>query len=93
MSAIKIERDHKLGSADKAKELVLSVGEKLEERYGVTFDWSGYCGKLKGKGVTGECRLSDEKIEVELKLGLLLRPLARKIEDSIGSAIDRRLQG
>ena len=91
MSKINIEREHQLGSADEAKALVAPVEEKLKERYGVSFDWSGNSAKIKGTGVSGHFILDDTKILVEIKLGLLLRPLARKIEESIAAAIDRRI--
>ena len=83
MSKIKLERDHGMGSADEAKALVAPVEEKLKERYGVTLDWNGNNAKIKGVGISGQFNLNDTKILVEIKLGLLLRPMARKIEEGV----------
>jgi putative polyhydroxyalkanoate system protein len=91
MSKINIERDHGLASADEAKALVGPVEEKLKERYGVTLVWTGNNAKIKGVGVSGHFNVDDTKILVEIKLGLLLRPMARKIEAGIARALDRHI--
>ena len=91
MSKIKLERDHGLGSADEAKALIGPVEEKLKERYGVTLDWNGNSAKIKGVGVSGQFNLSDTQILVEIKLGLLLKPMARKIEEGLARALDRHV--
>jgi len=91
MAKIEIEREHGLGSVDEARAKVGSMESKLNEKFGVTFDWSGNTAEIKGKGVSGQFILDDERVTVRLKLGMLVKPFAGKIEESIKAALERSL--
>tara|TARA_Y100001968_G_C18982950_1_gene537702 strand:+ start:180 stop:461 length:282 start_codon:yes stop_codon:yes gene_type:complete len=91
MSKIKLEREHGRGSAAQAKEMMVAVEEKLKERYGVTLAWAGNSAQIKGTGVSGDFKVDDTTVQVEIKLGLLLRPMAGKIEEGIARALDRNI--
>ena len=90
MSKIKIERAHDFG-ADAAKEKVTAIEGKLQERYGVTLNWRGYDADVKGTGVSGAIAIAADNVTLELKLGLLLRPLAGKIQSGIEGALEKAL--
>ncbi|MED5465865.1 MAG: polyhydroxyalkanoic acid system family protein [Myxococcota bacterium] len=91
MAKIRIDEAHGLGSADAARAKVEPVEEKLKDKFGVTFHWAGNKAAIKGKGVSGEFRFDDERFAVDLKLNMLLTPMAGKIEESIRRAIERAM--
>ncbi len=90
MSDIKIEKHHSLGR-DEAHRRVVEMAPKLRDKYGVKLDWQGDKAQLKGSGVSGHIDIDDSKVEVQLKLGLLLRPMSGKIREAIERQIDRAL--
>jgi len=90
MAEIKIERTHALGSAG-AKERIESMEPKLKEKYSVKLEWNGDTASLKGTGVTGTISVEAQRVAVNLKLGLLLRPLAGKIREGLETQIDAAL--
>jgi putative polyhydroxyalkanoate system protein len=90
MAEIKIERSHGLGSAG-AKKRIESMEPKLKEKYSVKLEWSGDTASLTGAGVTGTISVEPERLAVNLKLGLLLRPLAGKIREGMETQLDAAL--
>ena len=90
MSEIKIERNHKLGTAE-ARKRVDTLEPKLKERYGVTLEWNGNVAAVKGTGVSGTLAVDDTKVAVNIKLGLLLRPLAGKIREGLEHQVNKAL--
>lgn len=90
MSEIRIERCHQLGRAE-AQRRVTEIEPKLRERFGVRLEWDGDQAQLKGSGVSGSVAVSDAQLAIDIKLGLLLRPMAGKIRESLERQIDRAL--
>ncbi|MBI5507275.1 MAG: polyhydroxyalkanoic acid system family protein [Deltaproteobacteria bacterium] len=90
MSEIKIERSHKLGS-DEAKKRFAGIEAKLKERYGVALEWQGHNATVKGSGVTGDVKVTSDRIAVVLRLGFLVRPFAAKIREAIERQVDEKL--
>lgn len=90
MSEIKIEKQHALGEAE-AKKRVVEMEAKLKEKYGVTLAWRGNEADLKGSGVSGVLRVSASAVAVDVKLGLMLRPLAGKIREGLERQVDKAL--
>ncbi len=90
MSEIKIERRHQLGRAE-AQRRVVEIEPKLKQNYGVRLEWNGDQATLKGSGVTGSVEVTDTRVEIDLKLGLLLRPMAGKIREALERNVDRAL--
>jgi putative polyhydroxyalkanoate system protein len=90
MSEIKIERNHQLGSVE-ARKRVDGLEVKLKEKYGVTLEWKGNVANVKGTGVSGTLAVEDAKVAVNLKLGLLLRPLAGKIKEGLEHQVNKAL--
>ncbi len=90
MADIKIERQHELGRTE-ARRRVVELEPKLKDKYGVTFAWNGEGAQLKGTGVSGTLRIDDREVAIDLKLALLLKPMASKIKDSLARQIDRAL--
>ena len=90
MSDIKIERSHKLG-AEEAKNRFLALEAKLKERYGVCFEWNGSSARVTGTAVKGDVQIADDRITINLKLGLLARAFAGKIQAAIERQVDEKL--
>ena len=90
MSEIKIDRPHKLGR-DEAKKRFAGVESGLRDRYGVALDWNGHAATFKGTGVTGDVLITDDRITIRLKVGLLVRPFAGKIREAIERQVDEKL--
>ncbi len=90
MSEIKIDRPHKLGTAE-ARKRVDALEPKLKEKYGVSLEWKGNVANVKGTGVSGTLAVEDTKVAVNVKLGLLLRPLAGKIKEGLEHQVNKAL--
>jgi len=90
MSTIEIQRFHQLG-AEQAKNRLSEVEPKLSERYGIKLTWRGDDADIRGTGVTGSVTVRDDTIALRLKLGLLVRPFARKIREAIERQVDKAL--
>ncbi len=90
MSKINIERSHSLG-VEAAREKVVEVEKKLQERYGLKTTWKGDTIHIDGKGVSGTLEVGESSVRLNLKLGLALRVFAGKIKDSVERAFDRAL--
>jgi putative polyhydroxyalkanoate system protein len=90
MSQIRVERKHELGkevARQKAERLV----DKLVSKYDMTAEWNGDLVELKRSGVTGQVAVSDDKVVVELKLGMMLSMMGPMIEAEIDRALDKAL--
>lgn len=74
-----------------AKEKVAQLENKLKEKYGVSLTWKGDSAQVKGTGVTGQLTVGDKTIALELKLGLLLKPMRSNIQQAMEHHIDKAL--
>ena len=86
MADIEIERSHAMSPAA-LKARLTSMEEKLRDRYGVHLVWRGDTADVKGTGVT----VGAATVAVRLKLGMLVRPFAGKIRETMEKQIDRAL--
>ena len=90
MGEIVFSRGHALGKeALRARLAKLEV--KLQERYGVKLSWQGDTAMVSGPGVSGAIKLADQEVAVDLKLGLMMRPLASQIREALERQIERAL--
>ena len=91
MAEIKIERNHTLGK-NEAQKRVSELEPKLKEKYGVELAWKGNGeAQVKGTGVSGTLRVAEAAVHIDLKLGMLLRPMASKIRSALEHQIDKAL--
>jgi len=90
MADIEIEREHAL-SPEALKARLTNMEEKLRDRYGVQLVWRGDSADVKGTGVSGVVTVGQSTVGVSLKLGLLVRPFASKIRETMEKQIDRAL--
>ena len=90
MSEINIERSHTLGLSEARRRLSDMEG-KLKERYGVKLTWKGDEAEVKGTGVSGTVALAEKSVSINLKLGLMVRPLAGKIRETMERQLEKAL--
>ena len=91
MAEIKIERNHTLGK-NEAQKRVSELEPKLKEKYGVHLEWQpDGTAKVKGTGVTGSLALGADSLDLEIKLGLLLKPMSGRIRGALEHQIDKAL--
>ncbi|QXI28936.1 polyhydroxyalkanoic acid system family protein [Pseudomonas vanderleydeniana] len=90
MARISVERTHHLGLAGargKAEALV----QKLADQYGLAPSWSGDTVSLKRSGVTGEVKIGEDRIRVDVELGMLMSAMSGTIKSEIEKALDKAL--
>ena len=88
MALIHIKREHGLTREQaraKVEELVQGLGAELK----VTHEWQGDVLRFKRSGATGAVGVSDDSVEIKIKLGLVLAPAKAKIEKAILEGLDR----
>ena len=67
------------------------IAKELKKKLNADYAWKGNALQFKRSGASGSIELSDESIELNIKLGMLLSPLKGKIEDTIRRDIDSKL--
>jgi putative polyhydroxyalkanoate system protein len=90
MADIDIERNHELGEEELRKRLS-EMEAKLKEKYGVKIAWRGNQADIKGTGVSGTIALAQSKIAINLKLGLMMKPMTGKIREAMEKQLDKAL--
>lgn len=90
MAIVKVKRKHHLGAND-ARATVEKLAKKLEQELDAKCHWEGSRLVFTRAGATGHVDVSDDDVLVELKLGMLLRPMKGKIQKTIEEEIDKHL--
>ncbi|HSX72526.1 polyhydroxyalkanoic acid system family protein [Pseudomonas subflava] len=91
MSRITVERSHNLGLAT-AREKAEALAQRLASEYDVTYRWSGDTLEFKRSGADGTIDVAEDRVRVELKLGLLLSALGGTIKRQIEETLDKHLK-
>jgi len=90
MATIHITRPHQLDQEtvrDKVQELANTLVDKLSAKY----TWEEDRLIFKRSGADGFIRIGNQELEVEVKLGMMLRPLKGTIEKTITEYLDQQL--
>jgi len=87
---ISIRRRHDLGLA-KAKRLAETLARRLQKDFGGTWTWKGNDLHFERPGASGHVAVTRDSVQVEVVLGLLLRPLGGRIEREIQAGLDAHL--
>jgi len=72
----------------KARALAERAVDELATRYGGVAEWRGDVLRFYAAGAEGEVQLSLVEIRIEVKLGLLLRPLKARFAEHIERHLD-----
>ncbi len=87
---MKIQRDHKLGK-DGVRKRVDEIADRLCAKYGLRSSWNNDCLNIDGSGVNGSIAVTDETVDVDVRLGFALSMLEGTIRTSIEDALDEHL--
>jgi len=90
MADIEVTRQHNLGR-DEARRTAEEVAENLKERLKADYRWDGDHLRFKRSGAEGFLHVTDEVIEISVKLGIMFRPMRGLIEGKIVEFLDKRL--
>jgi putative polyhydroxyalkanoate system protein len=90
MSDINLVRSHSLSIA-KAKALVQRAADGLATEYDLESEWHGNSLRFHRSGVDGQMLVTDSEIELNVTLGLLMKPFKGTFVDRIGHDLDKLL--
>ncbi|MBU1329578.1 MAG: polyhydroxyalkanoic acid system family protein [Gammaproteobacteria bacterium] len=90
MAKITVEREHALGR-EAARAKAEQLAERLAREFDVTYQWQGDTLLFKRSGADGSIAVSDDRVRVELKLGLLLSAMSGIIKREIEQVLDKSL--
>ncbi|MBD2837340.1 polyhydroxyalkanoic acid system family protein [Pseudomonas sp. JM0905a] len=90
MSRIHVERPHALG-LEAVREKAEKLAQRLAREYDVRYQWRGDTLEFKRSGADGSIEVSDARVRVEVKLGLLLSAMSGSIKREIERALDEYL--
>ena len=89
MATIELRHDHALGeeaSLDAARELVDTFAGKLK----AAVQWDGCRATFRGAGFSGAARVEPGRLEVDVELSMVMRPLKGKVEERLRRAVEER---
>ena len=87
MSLIHIRKKHTLGQ-DKARKTADELAKTLVSEYNAKCKWHKDDLKFTSKGVTGKMHVGKDIVDIQVDLGMMLRPFKGKIETSIKSQLE-----
>lgn len=90
MTSIHIQRNHQMGHQG-IRDLSERVANELAHRYQIRWRWQGNELRFKRAGASGLLLPETELITLQMKLGLVLMPMAKVIEIEIESQLDALL--
>ena len=89
MATIELKHPHTLEISEataRAKGLVDEFADKLK----ASVQWDGPSATFKGAGFSGSATVTDQALQVDVDLSLVMRPLRSKIESQLRSAVEKR---
>jgi putative polyhydroxyalkanoate system protein len=91
MSKIHVTREHQLG-LDAARAEIERIAQRVQDEYGADYCWQDDTLEFHRSGVSGHITVSDDTIDLTIKLGLLFAPMKHQIEERIVAKIDRAIE-
>lgn len=90
MSDIKYTRKHSLSLAQ-AKKIAQKTADDLAEEYDLVSEWEGDTLHFHRAGVEGHMHVTDSHIDLNVRLGFLLKPFKARFEQHIERHLDELL--
>lgn len=90
MASIAIQRHHHLGRK-RIRKLAKELAQTLEKDLDATCEWHGDELRFQRTGASGCVKVADDRVKVEVQLGLLLRPMKDRIAAQINEKLDSLL--
>jgi putative polyhydroxyalkanoate system protein len=91
MAKIHVTREHGLG-VEAARAEIERIAQRVQEEFGADYCWQDDTLEFSRSGVSGYITVSDDTIDLTIKLGLLLAPMKHQIEERIVAKIDRAIE-
>jgi putative polyhydroxyalkanoate system protein len=91
MSDISVKRSHGMEfdqAKDKVHEIVSDLQNDIEYIDKVSWNGDGTAADIKGKGFSGDVRVNDSDVIMEIKLKLFAKPFKGTIEEKITKRMD-----
>jgi putative polyhydroxyalkanoate system protein len=76
---------------DAARREVEAIAADMKHQLQIGYSWTGDTLQFERAGADGTIDVSDNAVEVDLQLGILLSPMTGMIEEQINSILDSRL--
>lgn len=90
MATVEVTREHTLGK-DAAKERAQKMADKLAAKLGAECNWQGDELIFQRSGVDGTILVGEDSVNVTVKLGMMLTPMAGMVKGEIDKALNRYL--
>lgn len=90
MSDIRVTRRHNLGIAC-ARAEVERIARRVQQDYGANYAWDGDTLRFSRSGVRGWIAVTDNRLDLSIKLDLLFKVMQARIEQRLVAKIDRHL--
>lgn len=90
MSKIQVTRRHDWG-IEGARAEVQRIAERMRQEFGADYAWDGDRLRFWRSGIHGRIDITDDGLDLRIKLGLLLSPMKGQIEQRIVAKIDEKL--
>ncbi|WP_181296268.1 polyhydroxyalkanoic acid system family protein [Pseudomonas sp. Q2-TVG4-2] len=91
MARIIVERTHSLGR-DAARRKAEQLAANLATDFGVRCQWQGDVLEVRRSGADGRIEVEENRVRVQLNLGVLLSAMGSNIQGQIERALDKALQ-
>ncbi len=82
---------HIARNLDLNDEQVSSLAQRVTEKLsglGIGMEWTGEEAKLEGRGVSGECLLNNNRVEIDLQLDFMASMFRDTIEKQLNRYLD-----
>lgn len=90
MAKITMTHPHTLPK-ETAKEKVNELFLKFKDRFGINLKWDGDTVKLSGSGFDGVAKVFDDKVDINVNLGLMVSAFKGQIESGLQEQLNKRL--
>jgi putative polyhydroxyalkanoate system protein len=92
MSRIHVRKKHSLGHKE-ARRTAEKLAQKLAREYNAKYQWKDDDLEFKSTGVNGQLHIREHEVEIEVNLGMMMRPFKSKIEQGLRAELDEILGG
>jgi len=87
---MRIRRRHNLGLEEARKRADL-IAADLQQQFSLRSKWQGDALQVRGNGVTGQLKVDEHNIELDVRLGFALKLMEGPIRSAIETTIDEEL--
>jgi len=91
MSKIHVKKNHRLGleqALKDAEQLALMLAERFDAKY----EWNGNTLRFHRTGVKGFLAVTEDALEINVELSLLMRPFKSVVEREIHNYLEKELR-